>query len=123
MKGSIWIYHKRKDNIEYRFQVDGIKRGAYTKVLDPIFKQWHNVAEGYNHKTSTETMIYSGSFPDEEQMIEWVKKTIEFPTIYNKCNARCTEKVLVENKDEVVDVVKKTTRSGTVRKSKSTSSS
>lgn len=120
MKGAIWVYHKKENDIEYRFQIDGIKRGVYTKVLDPIFKEWQNVASGYNNKNSTETMIYSGSFPTEEAMIDWVKKTIEFPTIYNKCNAKCTVKVLVKDKNEVKNVKKskptKPAKTGGLRK-------
>ena len=122
MHGVIWIYHRRKEDIEYRFQIDGIKRGLYTKVLDPIFKDWHTASTGYNHKKSTETVIYSGSFPTEEAMIEWVQKTIDFPTTYNKCNAKCTTKVLVKDKNEVKNAKKpkatKPAKAGGLRKSK-----
>jgi hypothetical protein len=124
MKGVIWVYYKKEDSIEYRFQIDGIKRGVYTKVLDPIFKEWHTASVGYNHKLSTETVIYSGSFPSENDMFDWVKKTIEFPTIYTKCDPKCTTKVLVKDKNEVKNVKKpkatKPTKTGGLRKSSKT---
>lgn len=121
MKGTVWVYHKTKEGIEYRFQINGIRRGAYTKVLDPIFKGWHNVASGYNHKDLTEVMIYSGSFPSEDDMIKWVKKTVEFPTVYSKCDSKCTIKILVKDKNEVKNDAKKRVKAGTIRKGKATS--
>jgi hypothetical protein len=126
MKGAVWIYAKNKDNVEYRFQVDGLKRGVYTKIIDPVFKDWHQVGTGYNYKESTETLIFSKPFTSEDDMILWVKNTVSFPTIYNKCNAKCTIKVLVADKNEVKDASSKratkvkSTTSGTVRKSKTT---
>ena len=118
MKGSIWIYSKNKEENNYRFQVDGIKRGAYTKTLDPAFKGWKEVGNGVNYKNSTETLIYSKSFSSDEEMITWVKSTINFPTIYNKCNAKCTTKVLVEDKTLEKKDVTKLTKAGKLRKSK-----
>lgn len=110
MKGSIWLYAKNKEGGDYRFQIDGLKHGVYTKTIDPIFKGWNQVASGVNYKNSTETLILSKSFASDEEMITWVKDSIKFPTTYSKCNAKCTVKVLVEDKNEVTDNVSKTTR-------------
>jgi hypothetical protein len=95
MKGSIWAYYKNKDSVEYRFQIDGIKRGVYTKIIDPKFKDWREVGSGVNYKQSTETLIFSKHFSSEDEIIKWVKTTIDFPTTLKSCNTRCTVKVLV----------------------------
>lgn len=124
MKGSVWAYLKEKDSVEYRFQVDGIKRGVYTKVIDPVFKDWKEVGSGVNYKKATETLIFSRNFSSEDEVIKWVKSTIEFPTIFNSCRARCIAKVLVADKDEVKNASTKRSakatapKSGTVRKIK-----
>ena len=124
MKGSVWAYLRQKDSVEYRFQIDGIKRGVYTKVIDPTFKDWKEVGSGVNYKKATETLIFSRYFSSEDEVIQWVKSTIEFPTVFNSCRAKCTVKVLVADKDEVKNVSTKratkaaTPKSGTVRKSK-----
>ena len=124
MKGSVWAYIKRKDSVEYRFQIDGIKRGNYTKVIDPIFKDWKEIASGVNYKQATETLIYEKQFTSDDEMISWVKNRVEFPTIFNKCNAKCTIKVLVADKNEVKDESKSgITKGRTVRKSKAEVSS
>jgi hypothetical protein len=117
MKGSIWLYAKNKEGGDYRFQIDGLKHGVYTKTIDPIFKGWNQVASGVNYKNSTETLILSKSFASDEEMISWVKDSIKFPTTYSKCNAKCTVKVLVEDKSEVVGVIAKVTKP---KKSKAT---
>lgn len=111
MKGSIWLYAKNKEENDYRFQIDGLKHGVYTKTIDPIFKDWKQVASGVNYKNSTETLILSKSFASDEEMISWVKDSIKFPTTYSKCNAKCTVKVLVEEKNEVIDGKSKPTKS------------
>lgn len=124
MKGSIWIYSKSKDGIRFFFQVDGIKRGNYTKTINPTFKGWKEVSTGYNYKNATETLIFSKPFSSDEEMINWVKHTVEFPTVYNKSDAKNTIKVLVADKNEVKNAsAKRATKapvaeSGTVRKSK-----
>lgn len=100
MNGYVWLNLKFKDKNEYRFQVDGIKRGHYTKILDPIFKGWKEVGNGYNYKKGTEIVIYARVFSSDEEMIQWVKEKVIFPTIYKKCNAKCTTKVLIENSKE-----------------------
>ena len=120
MKGSIWAYVRDKDSVEYRFQVDGIKRGVYTKVIDPVFKDWKEVGSGVNYKKATETLIFSRYFSSEDEVIKWVKSTIEFPTVFNSCRGRCTVKVLVADKNEVKNE-KSTTKSRAVRKSKTSS--
>ena len=125
MKGSIWVYSKSEGAIKYYFQVDGIKRGNFTKVIDPVFKGWTEIASGVNYKQATETLIFSKPFTSDDEMISWVKSMVTFPTTYNKCNAKCTVKVLVADKDEVKNVSKRTAKdpapkSGTVRKSKKT---
>lgn len=124
MKGSVWAYLKEKDSVEYRFQIDGIKRGVYTKVIDPAFKDWKEVGSGVNYKKATETLIFSRCFSCEDEVIQWVKSTIEFPTTFNSCRAKCTVKVLVADKDEIKNASTKrsakatTSKSGTVRKIK-----
>ncbi len=105
MKGSIWLDRKLSDtSSEYRFQVSGIKKGAYTKILDPTFKTWKEVGTGYNNKDSTELVIYSKAFSSDDEMYSWVKTNITFHTVYDKCNVRCTTKILVPQKEEVEDV-------------------
>lgn len=127
MKGSVWVYSKNKDGVEYRFQIDGIKRGVYTKVIDPAFKDWKEVGSGVNYKKSTETLIFSKPFMSDEEMIKWVKTTVSFPTTFNSCHARCTVKVLVADENEVKNASSKRTtkdptpKSGAVRKSKKAS--
>lgn len=118
MKGSIWVYSKSKDSIQYYFQVDGIKRGAFTKVIDPVFKEWKEVGSGVNYKKSTETLIFTKPFMSDEEMISWVKKTVEFPTTFSKCTARCANKVLVEDKKEVKNEAGASVASRAVRKTK-----
>jgi len=121
MKGAIWIYNKSKNGVEYRFQVDGIKRGVYTKVIDPVFKDWKEVGSGINYKKSTETLIFSKNFSSDDEIFKWVKSTINFPTVFNSCNARCSVKVLVADESEESngsDKKPKTTKSGGLRKSK-----
>jgi len=116
MKGFVWKYLKTKDEVFYRFQVDGIKRGAFTKIIDPVFKDWKEVGSGFNSKKSCETLIFTRSFLSEDEMIEWVKSKVEFPTVYNKCNAKCTTKVLVKEKNEVKDAESKSRKSTTTKK-------
>jgi len=124
MKGSVWAYVRDKDSVEYRFQVDGITRGVYTKVIDPVFKDWREVGSGVNYKKSTETLIFSRYFSSEDEVIKWVKSSIQFPTVFNSCRAKCTVKVLVADKDEGKNASTKGAKNdsapkrGTVRKSK-----
>jgi hypothetical protein len=110
MKGSIWLYVKEKEANNYRFQIDGLKHGLYTKTIDPIFKGWEQVGSGVNYKNSTETLILSKSFASDEEMIMWVKDSIKFPTTYSKCNAKCTVKVLVEDTSEELNEPPKITK-------------
>lgn len=114
MKGSVWAYLRNKDSVEYRFQIDGIKRGVYTKVIDPVFKDWKEVGSGVNYKKSTETLIFSRYFSSEEEVIQWVKSAVEFPTVFNSCRTKCTVRVLVADKNEVKNVSnKRTTKNST----------
>ena len=114
MKCSVWSVGKVEESIDYRFQVTGIVRGNYSKILDPIFKSFKEVGSGYNIKAKSETVIYSKIFTCEKEMTDWVKTNITFPTVYDKCNQKCTTKILVKDKKEVKIV--KTRKQRTVKK-------
>jgi len=105
MKATVWAYIKTKDKTDYRIQIDGIKKGAYTKILDPTFKGWKEVASGFNYKNQTELTVYSRPFISDDEMITWVKAHVPFSAVYS--NTRNVIKVLVEDKEVKGDDDKK----------------
>jgi len=120
MKATVWAYIKMKDKTDYRIQIDGIKKGAYTKILDPTFKDWKEVASGFNYKNKTELTVYSRPFGSDDEMITWVKTHVPFSAVYS--NARNTIKVLVEDKEGKNDLSKTASTNRRPSKSKVSSS-
>ena len=103
MIGSVWVIESKDKGFDCRFQVDGIKRGDYTKTITPVFKGWREVASGYNYKKNVEVIIYAKTFASEREMLKWVKEKVTFHTTYTKCDQKCTTKTLIEEKSEVKD--------------------
>ena len=61
------------DGYEYKLQVNEIKHGDKTTFVK-LFKEWHQLSEGWNIKNNTEIKILIRKFGSEQDWIQWAKK-------------------------------------------------